>query len=52
MGDGPRRRRANAWAWIYAALFKPEDCSETDADGECDEKSTDSTISRDQSDRR
>jgi len=21
MGDGPRRQRANAWAWVYLALF-------------------------------
>jgi len=34
MGDGPRRRRATAWAWMYRALFG--------ADGEATDTETDS----------
>jgi len=52
MVGGSRRRRKRAWAWVYAALFAPEGCSVPDADEECAEESTNSAISRDQSDGR
>lgn len=38
MGNGPRRRRAKAWTWVYFALFGSDD-EQTDAETE----STDQT---------
>ncbi|MFY4815748.1 hypothetical protein ACOJIV_24130 [Haloarcula sp. AONF1] len=51
MSEGPRRRRANAWAWVYATLFDPDGRSDADAE-DCGEDSTNSTLSRDQPDDR
>lgn len=51
MGEGPRRQRAKAWAWVYAALFGPDDCSDADTE-DCGEDSANSTLSRDQPDER
>jgi hypothetical protein len=51
MGEGPRRQRAKAWAWVYAALFGPYDCSDADTE-ETGEDVPNSTLSRDQSEER
>lgn len=47
MGDGPRRRCAQAWAWVYLALFdNGEDATDTEAastghDGESTQATSD-----------
>jgi len=38
MGDGPRRRRTNAWAWVYLVLFGPGD-KRTDSEAESTDQS-------------
>ncbi len=32
MSKGPRRRRANAWVWVYLALFGSDGEAETTPD--------------------
>ncbi|WP_435184658.1 hypothetical protein [Halobellus sp. EA9] len=49
MGEGPRRQRAKAW--VYAALFGPDDCSDADTEV-IDEEVPNSTLTRDQSEER
>lgn len=37
MSEGPRRRRANAWVWVYLALFgSNEDTEKTTDDSTSD----------------
>lgn len=52
MGDGLRRRRARLWAWVYAALFDPENSSDTGTGEERTDESSTETSSGDQSDDR
>ena len=52
MGDGPRRRCAQAWAWVYLALFdNGEDATDTEAastghDGESTQATSDEPETR------
>jgi hypothetical protein len=50
MDERPRHRRARLWAWVYAVLFRPEDCPDAGT-GEGREESADGAGSRDRSDR-
>lgn len=52
MGDGPRRRRANAWVWVSLALFGPDDEGErtesrsTDPSEQSDPETSDGSETR------
>lgn len=42
MSESPRRRRANAWVWVYLALFgSDEDAEETTGDSASDPENGD-----------
>lgn len=41
MEGGLRRRRARAWAWVYAAVFGPEGGRDTEDDRDAEEADAD-----------